>query len=173
TDSAGNPVAAADLAAFANLPVSFADPPGDAIVGDGPGSQTVTLAGGVAGIGYQAGSTLGPDDDPVTLDNAAVPAGLEVDAPPAITSADHAGFTVGVAGSFTIGTAASYPAVTGLSESGALPAGLSFTDNGDGTASIDGTPSIGSGWTYGLRITASNGSDPDASQAFTLTVLEP
>ena len=51
-----------------------------------------------------------------------------------------------------------------------MPSGVSFTDNGDGTASFNGTPEPGSGGTYALTITATNGSP--ATQNFTLTVNE-
>ena len=45
-----------------------------------------------------------------------------------------------------------------FSESGALPIGVTFTDNGDGTATLAGTPAAGSGRDYPITITASNGS---------------
>jgi large repetitive protein len=90
--------------------------------------------------------------------------------PPAITSGDAATFTVGSAGSFTV-TSTGDPNAT-LSESGALPSGVSFHDNGNGTACLKGTPAAGSGGVYSLTITAANGVEPDATQAFTLTVDE-
>lgn len=87
-------------------------------------------------------------------------------AAPAITSADSTSFTVGVAGSFTV-TTSGMP-VPALSESGALPAGLSFTDNGDGTATISGTPSQAG--SFPIEVTASNGVSPAAAQPFTINV---
>ena len=57
-----------------------------------------------------------------------------------------------------------------LSETGALPAGVTFVNNLDGTATLAGTPAVGSGGTYCLTITAANGVAPDATQTFTLTV---
>jgi YVTN family beta-propeller protein len=50
-----------------------------------------------------------------------------------------------------------YPAPA-LAESGPLPAGLSFTDNGNGTAVITGTPANGSSGRYRITITATNAS---------------
>ena len=47
---------------------------------------------------------------------------------------------------------------------------MSFTDNGDGTATLAGTPASGTWGSYPLTITASNGVSPDATQTFTLTV---
>ena len=57
-----------------------------------------------------------------------------------------------------------------LHESGSLPGGVTFLDNGNGTATLSGTPTSGSGGTYTLSITASNGVDPEATQTFTFTV---
>ena len=171
TDSAGNPVSAANLTgAFDGLPVTFADPPGDATVTDTPGAHTVPLSGGTASIYYHSNTTVGPDDDSVSLDNATVEVSIEVDQPPAITSADHATFSAGTAGTFTVTTATGYPSAASLTETGALPAGISFTDNGDGTATIAGTPATDSSGSYSLRIQASNGVSPDPTQSFSLVI---
>jgi hypothetical protein len=89
---------------------------------------------------------------------------------PGITSAASTTLTAGTAGSFTVTTSGS-PAPA-LTESGTLPSGVTFTDNGDGTATIAGTPAAGTGGTYPLTITAHNGIAPDATQSFTLTVDE-
>ena len=62
---------------------------------------------------------------------------------PAINSANSATFTVGTAGSFTVTTTgAPTPSVTGT---GTLPSGVTFKDNGNGTATLSGTPASGSG----------------------------
>ena len=50
-----------------------------------------------------------------------------------------------------------YPAPA-LTESGRLPTGLSFSDNGNGNAFITGTPTTGSRGLYRLSITATNAS---------------
>lgn len=89
-------------------------------------------------------------------------------AAPTITSTNSATATATTAMSFTVTTTGS-PAAA-ITESGALPGGVTFTDNGDGTASMAGTPVSGTEGTYPITITASNGTSPDASQAFTLTV---
>jgi hypothetical protein len=47
---------------------------------------------------------------------------------------------------------------------------VDFTDNGDGTATLAGTPSTSG--SYPITITASNGVSPDYTQSFTLTVNE-
>ncbi len=95
---------------------------------------------------------------------------LTVDQAPAITSADATTFTTGHIGSFTV-TTTGFPAPA-LSEIGALPMGVHFTDNGDGSATVGGTPVAGSGGSYEFAIDAKNGVGPDATQAFTLTVDE-
>ena len=92
-------------------------------------------------------------------------------AAPSITSAAAATFRVGRAGSFTVASAG-IP-VPDLSLDGALPGGVSFADNGDGTASLSGTPAPGTGGEYQLAIRASNGIAPDAEQSFTLSVQAP
>jgi hypothetical protein len=88
----------------------------------------------------------------------------------AITSAHHATFTVGHAGTFTV-TSTGVPNCA-LSETGALPPGVTFIDNGDGTATLAGTPAAGSGGAYPFTITATNGVSPPATQPFILSVLQ-
>ncbi len=52
-------------------------------------------------------------------------------------------------------SASGYPAPA-LTGAGQLPLGLPFTDNGNGTGSIAGTPAAGSHGRYPVSITASN-----------------
>jgi hypothetical protein len=87
---------------------------------------------------------------------------------PTITSANSTTFTVGQAGTFTVTTTGT-PTPT-LSFTGTLPAGVTFTDNGNGTATIAGTPAAGTNGSFPITITASNGTAPNATQNFTLTV---
>jgi hypothetical protein len=104
------------------------------------------------------------------------PATLTVTQAPSITSASSATFTVGQPGSFTV-SATGLPTPT-LKATG-LPAGLSLIDNGNGTATLTGTPFPGTGGVYStanhdaVTITAHNGSGPDFVQTFTLTVNQP
>ena len=65
---------------------------------------------------------------------------------PGITTADHTTFVVGSAGTFTV-TTTGLPTAA-LSDTGALPTGVTFTDNGDGTATLAGTPAAGTGGIY-------------------------
>ena len=88
-----------------------------------------------------------------------------------ITSGTSTTFTVGQAGTFDVTTAGGDPSdAVVLSKAGNLPEGVTFDDNGDGTATLAGTPDDGSAGTYDLTFTASNGVDPDATQDFVLTV---
>jgi hypothetical protein len=94
---------------------------------------------------------------------------------PAITSSNSATLTVGSGGSFTV-TTTGYPTdtITNANFSGCtkntLPSGVSFTDNGNNTATLAGTPAAGTGGTYTLCINASNGVGSAATQTFALTV---
>ncbi len=155
--TAGYPAAA--LAQSGALPagVTFTDN------GDG----TATLAGTPTAVGVYP-LTLGASNG-VGAD-ASQAFTFTVGSPPAITSAAAAALTVGQSGSFTINTTG-FPAAAS-SQTGALPNGLSFIDNGNGTATLSGTPAVGADGVYSLALDASNGFTPDATQTLTLTVDE-
>ncbi|MCW2542249.1 MAG: hypothetical protein JWN95_3974 [Frankiales bacterium] len=170
TDSLGAAVSGANLTAFGALPATFSDPPGDATVTVAPGAHTAGFSAGAAAIDYHSNTTVGPNPVNVTFDNATVATSVTINEAPIITSANHAAFNVGAAGSFTVtATGAPTPAIT---ETGTLPAGLSFTDNGDGTATLAGT-ATGPGGTFPLSLTANNGVNPNATQTFTISVGQP
>jgi len=131
------------------------------------GDDTATLAGTpAAGTGGTCTLTLSAGNG--VGSTATQTFTLTVDQAPAITSSNAATFTVGSAGSFTM-TTTGFPIST-LSKSGSLPAGVSFTDNGDDTATLAGTPAAGTGGTYTLTLSAGNGVGSAANQTFTLTV---
>jgi LmbE family N-acetylglucosaminyl deacetylase len=92
---------------------------------------------------------------------------------PTVTSPNSTAFTMLGSQSFTVTTTGS-PAAA-ISETGNLPSGLSFVDNGDGTAALSGTLAAGSApargsSTYMLTLAAENELGL-ASQQFTLTVI--
>jgi hypothetical protein len=93
---------------------------------------------------------------------------LTVQSAAAITSGNTASFTVGQSGSFTV-IASGSPAST-VEETGALPSGLTFKVNGNGTATLAGTPTSGTPGTYDLIIAAYNNVGNIVTQDFTLTV---
>ncbi len=66
--------------------------------------------------------------------------------------------------------ATGYPAPA-VAESGSLPSGLTFTDNGNGTATIAGTPAAGTAGVYPVTITAANSSG-SASRQVTIIVTQ-
>jgi hypothetical protein len=102
------------------------------------------------------------------ISSAGIASGLGYPAP-TITTLGQATITVGTAGSYTLFASGSpEPSFT---ETGALPSGVTFASNGNGTATLSGTPASGSGGTYALSITASNGTGNAANQSFLLTVL--
>jgi hypothetical protein len=131
------------------------------------GDGTATLAGS------PAPGTLGTYVLTITASNgvgsnAVQSFTLTVNAAPAITSADHVTFTEQQAGTFTIvSNGAPTPTV---SKTGALPSGLTFVHHADGTATLSGTPAVGTAATYALTFTASNGVGSNAVQSFTLTI---
>ncbi|MBS0659955.1 MAG: choice-of-anchor D domain-containing protein [Verrucomicrobia bacterium] len=88
---------------------------------------------------------------------------------PTFLSAATTVFTVGSNGSFVVQASAS-PAPSLALTSGALPAGVSFTA---GTGVLTGVPAAGTGGSYPLVFTASNGAPPDATQNFVLVVNRP
>jgi hypothetical protein len=87
-------------------------------------------------------------------------------AAPSITSAATASYLLHAVVNVTVTTTGA-PLPT-LSVTGALPSGVTFTDNGDGTGTFAGSAT--STGTFPLVITASNGVAPDATQDFTLTI---
>ena len=131
------------------------------------GNGTATLSGapatGTAGsyaLTFKAHNGVGTD--------ASQSFTLTVNQVAALTSANSATFTVGTAGSFTVTTTGS--PVPSLTETGTLPSGVTFKDNGNGTATLSGAPATGTVGSYALTFKAHNGVGTDASQSFTLTV---
>jgi len=101
----------------------------------------------------------------LTLPNATQSFTLTVNEAPTITSGSSTTFTVGTAGTFTV-TSTGFPAAT-YSETGTLPGGVTLNST---TGVLAGTPIIGSSGSYSITITAANGTLPNATQGFTLTV---
>jgi hypothetical protein len=88
---------------------------------------------------------------------------------PSFTSLPYARYVSGLAQTFTVASAGD-PTPT-LTESGALPAGVTFHDAQDGTATFAGTATaLGD---YPVTLTSHNGVGVDAAQAFVLSVKAP
>jgi len=157
--TSGNPTAAISLF---NNPASL--PTGVSFTDNGNGHGTLS---GTPGTGTGGSYPLVFTAINGVLPNATLNFTLTIKQPVAFTSAASTTLTTGAAGSFNV-TTTGYPAPS-FSESGALPTGVTFTDNGNGTASLAGMPAAGTGGSYSITIQASNGfSTP--SQSFALVV---
>src|SRR5665213_2775949 len=111
------------------------------------------LGGALAGCGAGSGSTpAAPTTSAATLSN---------------SNNSHV-FVVGVPDTCTF-VASGAPTPT-LSESGALPGGLTFTNNMNGTATLAGMPAAGTVGTYPIIIAAQNGVGTPSTQSFSLAV---
>ena len=145
----------------------------DGVIFTDSGHGTATLAG-TPGAGTPGNYVI-----EITASNGVLPNATQtftltvVSAPtaPAITSGNNTTFMVGSPGTFTV-TTTGYPTPT-LSQTGGLPSGVTFTDDGHGTATLAGTPAAGMAGEYVIEITASNGVLPNATQTFTLKIQQP
>jgi hypothetical protein len=94
---------------------------------------------------------------------------LTVDEAPSVIGGKSKTGHVGVPISVLIRTKG-YPKPAISIVAGALPTGVTLTDNGNGSAFLAGTPASGSAGTYNVTIGASNGVATAAAQPFTLVV---
>ena len=160
-DIFGNPVSGA--------PVSFAVP-GSGATGVFSGSTTVaTNAAGIATAPVlTANAITGPFTATASFSRfTPLSFALTNVSTPVITSVDNTTFTIGVPNSFTILASGSpIPSITAAS----LPTGVSFVDNGGGTATLTYSaafkPNVG---TYPIQLTAANGVNPNFVQTFKLS----
>jgi hypothetical protein len=115
--------------------------------------------GGQYSISFTASNSQGSDTQPFLL---------TVNETPSFTSANNVHLQAGTPANFTVTTLGfPKPAIT---KSGTLPAGVTFTDNGNGTATLGGTPSAGSGGTYVLDLSAANVVGTAHQNPFTIVV---
>ena len=157
----GSPVATISESGTLPSGVTFTDN------GDGTATLAGTPASGTSGS-YPLTITAANGVSPNATQSFTLAVNPASPAAPAVNSGSSASFTVGAQGSFSVLTTGNPTA--SIAESGALPSGVSFTDNGDGTATLAGTPASGTSGSYPLTITAANGVSPNATQRFTLTV---
>lgn len=153
--------------AFGPLSVAGALPTGVAFVADGTGAATLagTPAAGTGGV-YDLVMRASNGSTPVTQAFR-----LVVTEAPSITSDPSATFVIGVDSTFAITTGGGHPVATSVALTGALPAGLTFTDNGDGTASISGTPTDAVGSVATVQLVASNGVASSAPRDLVITTI--
>ena len=141
-------------------------PTGVTFVDNGNGSGTLSGtpgSGGIFSIGFSASNDGGKTSAASQTFTLTVNTGGQA---PSITSANNATFAVGSPGFFTVTTTGS--PLPGITESGALPAGVTFADNGNGSGTLSGTPGVGGPFT--IAFTAANGVGSSATQKFTLNV---
>lgn len=84
---------------------------------------------------------------------------------PTITSPNTTTFTVGQPGTFTV-TTTGVPTPSIARGGDALPSGVTFVDNGNGTGTLSGTPAVGTGGAYALMFEATNISGSSGVQNF-------
>jgi Putative Ig domain len=100
--------------------------------------------------------------------------GLDLPLKPTVSSAAGTSFYTGAASNrFSVQTTG-YPAArltaSGPGDGGALPKGVSFADNGDGTGTLSDNPARLAPGTYPITVTAQN-SQGSSAQTLTLTVV--
>lgn len=144
--------------------------PTQTVVPTGSGASRVvpqgTVLGGVAAChGQDQRLRLRPQPTFTACTSGAVEPGSTAAAAPKLGGASS--LTVDVGASFDVPVTSTGRPTPTLGASG-LPAGMSFTDHGDGTGDLSGSTSLAG--THLITLTASNGVDPDAVKTFTLRV---
>ncbi len=140
-------------------------PPGLSLVDNGNGTATISGAvradaGGLFSVGIALDDgVLAPvvDDLSITVDEA-----------PSFTTISSGSCVAGAPCDISL-SAAGYPAPT-ISITTTLPSGLSFADQGDGTALISGTPTPADVGTTSFVVSAANGIGAEVEQHFTLAI---
>ena len=114
---------------------------------DGALSLTSATQSGEYTFLYRIDNTINTADAMVTID---------VNEAPAITSANNTPFVATQPNTFTVTTTA-FPKPTLSVSAGTLPSGVTLTDNGDGTATIAGSPAVVDAGPHVVTIQASHG----------------
>jgi hypothetical protein len=140
-------------------------PSGLSITSTGSGTARIT--------GTAANGTGGEYDVAVTAANgvgtgASMDVHVIVNEAPELSGAPSVRFVNGRPG-LTVYSADGYPGAA-LTYTGTLPPGVTFVDNGNGTATLSGTAPLSAVGTYDIIVTASNGVDPDAVLDVTLEI---
>ncbi|HEX7061871.1 MAG TPA: FG-GAP-like repeat-containing protein [Woeseiaceae bacterium] len=133
---------------------------------------TVTPAAGFTGeLTVPVVVSDGTDEsDPFDLTLAVVASGA-TNQPPAFTSTPGTQATEGQSYTYAITAEDANPGDTLAITAPTLPGWLSFTDNGDGTATLTGTPAAADVGEHDVSLQVSDGTD-SATQDFTITVSE-
>jgi len=130
-------------------------PKGVTLANNGNGTATISgtpvfKVNGVFNVTISASSKAGTYSTPTPLQ-------VSVDSPAFFTSKAPALAHTGTAITpFTVTTLYGYPVPT-ISTASALPSGITLTDNGNGTATLSGTPDATAGGVYSITFEAANG----------------
>ena len=144
-------------------------PPGLTLSGNGDNTATISGTPSARDSGvYSATLTAVAPNEPAATQKFAV----TVDNAPVFKS--KAAITVHTGSPFTyaVTTANGWP-VPSVSTASLLPTGVKLTDNGNGTASLAGTPGPGTGGVYVAAISATTSAGERTNQEFVLTVYQP
>jgi hypothetical protein len=136
-------------------------------VNDGTATLSGTISEKDAGVDSAAEITATVKGQAVTTQDFT----MTVDSSPAFTSKDADLVDTGTAFSFAVTTLYGYPTPS-ITTSSTLPGGVTLVDNGNGTATLSGTPDATAGGVYTLTIVANNGIGSPVDQTFTLTVYQ-
>ncbi|HET6168233.1 MAG TPA: putative Ig domain-containing protein [Marmoricola sp.] len=134
--------------------------------GDGTGTISGTPAAGTGAtytVTVTASNEAGSDTTTLTL---------VVHQAPVISGPATATYTVGQPGGPTTFTQTTGHPLGLFSSIGSLPAGVGFDASVAGQGTYSGTPAAGTGGVYNLTVKDSNGTPPDATVPFALTVDE-
>jgi len=145
-------------------------PPGITAVADGNGTETLSGIPAARAAGIHRVTVRATNSARSEADQVGGALTIQVVAPPTIRSAALAHAEPGRSFSFAV-KAQGFP-LPSLSESGPLPAGVTFTDRGNGRAILSGTPTeplASASWPVTITATNAAGS---ATQAFVLTTSQ-
>jgi VCBS repeat-containing protein len=126
----------------------------------------VATAQGIANVTVRLHDNGGTANGGVDT-SAAVMFEIDILKAPTITSGNSANFQAGTPSTFTVTTTGFLPPA--ITETGALPSGITLVDHHDNTASLGGNAAQGSGGVYPITIKATNLAGM-ATQSFTITV---
>ncbi len=141
-------------------------PGGLALASTGSGKVRIsgTAANGTGGLHAVTVTAQNGVGTPVSLN-----VSVTVDEAPELTGPSMVRFVAGTPNSAGF-SSDGYPQAT-LTRSGALPAGVTFVDNGNGSATLSGTAPTSAIGDYTITVKAGNGISPDATQQVVIEVV--
>ncbi|QOR71992.1 putative Ig domain-containing protein [Ruania alkalisoli] len=140
-------------------------PEGLSLVDHGDGSATLSgtpVAGGVSVLELVASNGAGLSAQQQLT--------LTIQQSPELLTEPSLVLVAGVQGALVLESVPGFPPETTLTLTGDLPLGVTFTDHGDGTATLAGVAGPDAVGQYPITVTASNGAAPDAVRVGTVTV---